>query len=161
MYFRRDTHCQFHQYLTSSFCAHRSQKCKKTQKIIFVLLGSVHVKDALKIVDEIDPRFPLLIAGVMFLRNLETDKTKTLIFAVQYLFFASFLSCFLVPKQRIQSNLKRIWNQFILNLFKFGLDQIMWVRIQNENSFGFSKTELSPNFALTRSKFSVENEMVF
>jgi hypothetical protein len=40
------TSCQFHQRSTRSFCAPRSQKCKKTVNlsVFIVLLGSGHVK---------------------------------------------------------------------------------------------------------------------
>ena len=50
---------QFHQHFTNSFYARRSQKCKKDSKVkhFFALLGSVHVKAALKHIDEIDPNW--------------------------------------------------------------------------------------------------------
>ncbi len=49
--------CQFHQYFTSSFSAHRSQKHKKDWLLdcIFVLLGSVRTKAACKILVKSTP----------------------------------------------------------------------------------------------------------
>ena len=55
---------QFHQHFTSSFYAHRSQKCKNLLNltVFFELLGSAHVKAAHKTLVKLTPGLSLFVS---------------------------------------------------------------------------------------------------